>query len=193
MEPLQELWDLYEATFPKPELRDTEDQPANVRAPIDPDINFRNKQSDQIATLRQKGKGKNSLGNAYELVKGPLDTGDPIAMADFAGHLAANQKDRSRAPRPEDGSDSLLHQDMMKMKTDTLPDDGDLRRPRNSELSDDQERMNIDDDERDRLQTSTRGAKGTANVVASMGESLTEEVDVDYNEDVSYLQKYGRA
>jgi hypothetical protein len=193
MEPLQELWDLYEATFPKPELKDTEDQPANVRAPIDPDINFRNKQSDQIATLRQKGKGKNSLGNAYELVKGVLDTGDPIAMADFAGHLAANQKDRSRAPRPEEGSDSLLHQDMMKMKTDTLPDDGDLRRPRNSELSDDQERMNIDDDERDRLQTSTRGAKGTANAVSSMGESLTEEVDVDYNEDVSYLQKYGRA
>ena len=193
MEPLQELWDLYEVTFPKPQLKDKEDQPANIRAPIDPDINFRNKQSDQIATLRQKGKGMNSLGNAYELVKGPLDTGDPIAMADFAGHLAANQKDRSRAPRPEDGSNSLLHQDMMKLKNDTVPDDGDLRRPKNSELSDEQERMNIDDDEKDRLQTRQRGPQGFAEAAANMQTGLTEEMEYDYNQDVAYLQKFGRA
>lgn len=183
MDHLQDLWELYEAAFPKPELRDKEDEPQNIEAPIDPDLNFRVKQTSQIAKLRQIGKGKNAHGNAYEIVKGALDTGDPIAMADFAGHLAANQKDRSRAPRVEKDSNSIYHQDMMKQKNSTLPDDGDLRRPRGQELDDEQERMNVNDDEKDRLQTSSRGIKGT----------LDKFEEVDYYDDVQYLQTYGRA
>lgn len=137
---------------PKPVLRDPVDStPTKIQTPINPEINLRNQQTKDINVARQQGVAP---GDAYERIKGQVNTGDPSSVGDFAATLSMTQMDRSQAPKIEPGSQSVLAKDVDKNQNETLPDDGDLKRPSNMEISDEDEQENLEAGERERLETS---------------------------------------
>jgi hypothetical protein len=165
---------------PKPVLRDPVDStPAKIQTPINPDINLRNQQTKEINVARQQGV---KPGEAYERIKGQVNTGDPNSVGDFAATLSMTQMDRSQAPKIEPGSQSVLAKDVDQNQNETLPDDGDLKRPSGMEISDEDEQENLEAGERDKIVTSDRGEEGTEDKLDKLrepGEDISAEEDPD--------------
>ena len=169
MDELQQLWDLYEEMrgVPKPQLRD--DPPASMGAPPNgyadhPVIQDREK----VDMMRKTGLPAET---AHQQVHGDLDTSDTDAKAKFAATLGRTQEDGGRA---------------------NIYIDKDADHP--SILA-------IDDQlEKDAQQTSVKDlrtpvSKQVPNAVQGdeANVTLTQQEEVDYNEDAEYLRLYGRA
>ena len=92
MEPLQELFDLYEATMAKPELK--EPGSAAIGTPqADYDDHPVIQDKNKVDTLRLSGM---SAVDAHEKVKGEVDTSDQESKADLAKTLGRTQQDGNR-------------------------------------------------------------------------------------------------
>ena len=163
MEPLQELFDLYEATMAKPELK--EPGSAAMGAPQDnydehPVIQDKNK----VDALRLAGV---SAPEAHEKVKGQVDTSDPESKAGLAKTLGRTQQDGNRrgvyVDKKADHKSLLAKDEEMEDKITKTTDD-DMKTPQDKEVPDALQPPEVD----------------------------TKE-EYDYNDDVAYLQQYGRA
>ena len=170
---------------PKPELRDPVDStPAKARSQVNPEINTRNKQTQDINTARQQGTPP---GDAYEKVKGEVDTSNPSSVGDFAATLSMTQMDRSQAPKIEPGSQSLLAKDVDQNQNQTLPDDGDLKRPEGMEISDEDEQENQQAGDTEKLETSPRATDALEKSVPefAQGKGFQDQLSTDTD---SYLE-----
>lgn len=168
MDPLQQLWDLYEEMrgVPKPPLQEPEE--SGMGTPTGnyedhPVINDRKK----VDALRLKGM---SPEEAHQAVYGELDTSDVDGKGKFAGTLGRVQDDNGRkAVKIEKDAEfmSLLAKDdaLEKQVQQTTP--ADLATP-------------IDKQVPDKLQQ------------ADDRTALTQQEEIDYNDDVAYIMKYGR-
>ena len=163
MEPLQELFDLYEAMVgqPKPPLKD-EGMPAIGTpnfAKEDPVIQDRKK----VDKLRLGGM---SAPDAHEQIHGEVDTSDPLQKSKLAATLARTQEDGGRnnvfvdkdAEKP-----SLFAQDEKIQQDANTATKRDMKTPSSKEMPDALDPPQVD----------------------------TQE-EMDYNEDVEYILKYGR-
>ena len=170
MEPLQELYDLYELMVQqKPDLRDVESSEnegpnkGNFEHPV-------TQQRHAIDDLM--GAGVDPV-SAHQQVHGDVDTSNVESKAKFASTLGRIQDDAIKAGVKLDNKNSnpsILQQDaMMNKKLDQVTHD-DLRTPMNQQVP-------------DRQQTPQD----------QVAEELDIEEEYDYNEDVAYLQKFGRA
>ena len=169
MDPLQQLWDLYEEMrgVPKPPL--TEPEESGMGTPTGnyedhPVINDRKK----VDALRLQGM---SPEEAHQMVYGDLDTSDVDAKGKFASTLGRVQDDNGKKGIKIDKDaefKSLLAKDdeLEKQVQQTTP--ADMATP-------------IDKQVPDKLQQPDDRV------------ALTQQEEVDYNDDVAYLQKYGRA
>ena len=163
MEPLQELFDLYEATMAKPELK--EPGSAAIGTPQrnydeHPVIQDKNK----VDALRASGV---SAPDAHETVKGPVDTSDQESKAELAKTLGRTQEDGNRKAvyidKKSDHKSLLAADEEMEEKLTKTTDD-DMKTPQDQEVPDALQAPEVD----------------------------TKE-EYDYNEDVAYLQQFGRA
>ena len=163
-EPLQQLFDLYEETMAKPELREPES------AAIDtPPANYEDhpviKDKNKIDALRLAGT---SAPDAHEKVKGEVDVGDAESKADFAKTLGRTQQDGNRKSVYLDKDPehpSLLAKDEEMEKKLTKTTDADMKTPMDKEVPD----------------------------ALQPPEQAETKEEYDYNEDVAYIQKFGRA
>ena len=168
-DPLAELWDLAEElnVQPKPQLNT--DFSAAYEGPNAGDIDH------PVARKRQALDAEMEQGNdpieSHQSVHGEVDLGDTTSKRQLAGTLGRIQDERSKnGIRIEPEKGSLLARDAeIEMKMDQTTHD-DLRTPIRGQVP-------------DRLQT-------PADEVA---EEVNTGVEYDYNEDVAYLQKFGRA
>ncbi len=163
MEPLQELFDLYEATMAKPELK--EPGSAAIGSPqADYDDHPVIQDKNKVDALRLSGV---SATDAHEKVKGPVDLGDSESKADLAKTLGRTQQDGGRKAVYVDKDaehPSLLAKDEEMEEKITK---NDMRTPVGQEVPDALE--------------------------PPVKEQLTLDEEVQYTDDVSYLRKYGRA
>ena len=169
MDPLQQLWDLYEEMrgVPKPPL--TEPEESGMGTPTGnyedhPVINDRKK----VDALRLKGM---SPEEAHQMVYGELDTSDVDAKGKLASTLGRVQDDNGRKGiKIEKDAEfkSLLARDdeLEKQVQQTTP--ADMATPIDKQVP------GVLQQPDDRV-------------------ALTQQEEVDYNDDVDYLQKYGRA
>ena len=163
MEPLQELFDLYESMVgqPKPPLQDP--PPPTIGTPNfakeDPVIQDRKK----VDALRLRG---NNAGDAHEAVHGEVDTSDSQSKAKLAATLARTQEDGGRANvfvDKESEKPSLFAQDeKIQQKANTATKD-DMKTPSSKEMPDALDQPQVD----------------------------TKE-EWDYNDDVAYINQFGR-
>jgi len=165
MEPLQELFDLYEAmkAQKKPALRD-EGEPAvgnpDVNYDEDPIIAGKN----GVDELRLQGV---PASDAHEKIHGQVDTSDVQSKAEFAKTLGRVQ---------QDGDRSNIHIDKDAEFKSIMAKDEEIEK----KLGTDQQKMK------------TPLSREMSSAQADPEQVDTKE-EVDYNEDVTYLQTYGRA
>ena len=171
MDPLHQLWELYEDFMEKPELRD--EPPATIGTPEDEDFEHPVTQERRKVDLaRASGMEADA---AHESIFGEVDTGDSNAKAQLASTLARVQNDGGRkgvtVEKDAEFPSILARYDEIEKKNAVTPDD--LRTPINKEVP-----------------NSLQAPQGQENTVG-------EQVDImdvwDYNDDIAYLQKYGRA
>jgi len=174
MEPLQELFDLWEdeqirglSLAPKPEIANAD--PSHMGGPNVGDYNHLIIQKrNQLDSLRAQGMDPVS---AHRAIHGEVDPSNTESKANFAATLGRIQDDGNRNAvtlQPEKGS--ILSKDAAIEKQLNQTTHDDLRTPMNQQIP-------------DREQT-------PADQVA---EELDLQEDYDYNLDVAYLQKFGRA
>ena len=166
-DPLEELYDLYEAemnVMPKPELRD--ELPSNYESP--------NKGAFEHPITQQKNSVNDLLKQgvdpveAHRSVHGEVDTGSTDSKAKLASTLGRIQDDGVRnAVKIEKGKGSILSQDSMMQSIQDVTHD-DMRTPMNQQVPD---------------------------VEQTPADQVAEELEECYNymDDVKYLQTYGRA
>jgi len=169
MDPLHKLWDLYESLLgsemepPSPTVGGPNDD--NYEHPV---IQDRKK----VDLARAAGMDATT---AHEQVYGEVDTGDVEAKKNIAATLGRVQHDNNRKNiKIEKDAEflSIMAKDEVVQKLDQVTPD-DLRTPMNREVP-----------------NQVQAANG-------MEQGVREELDLqeefDYNFDVAYLQKYGRA
>ena len=176
MEDLQELFDLWEAELnrvPKPQLQD--EMPSSNEGPNAG--NFEHpvtQQRNQVDDLISAGSRPVE---AHQQVYGEVDTGNVESKAKLASTLSRLEDDGTRTDIKVDKNNppSLFAKDKaIEKKLDQVTRD-DLRTPMNKQVP-------------DRQQTPQDQMGGDV-----MPESLEYQEEYDYNEDVAYLQKFGRA
>lgn len=171
MDPLKELWALYEAVMEKPPLQD-EPSPT-VEAPQDADYEHPvSQERRKVDVARASGMEPEQ---AHETVYGEVDTGDASSKAQLAATLARVQNDGGKKgikiEKDKEFKSLLARDDELEQNDAVTPDD--MRTPQQKEVP-----------------NALQAPHGMENTV---GEQV-EVLDVwDYNDDVSYLQKYGRA
>ncbi len=169
MDPLTKLWDLYESL-----LSDDDEMPsAAVGSPNEDNYEHPVTQERMRVDLARVAGADPTT--AHEQIFGEVDTGDTQSKASLAATLGRVQKDNNRRNiKIEKDAEhlSILAQDEKSQKIDQVTPD-DMRTPTEKELP-------------NALQQPDGATSG-----------VTEEVDnteeFDYNFDVAYLQKYGRA
>ena len=159
MDPLNQLWDLYEEVMEKPPLTDAE--PPTMGTPVEDDgVHPISQQRHQVDNMRAMGI---DVEVAHEKAFGEVDLGDVTGKSQLAATLSRAQNDGNRkGVRLQKDSEhlSLLALDDEMEKNDAVSPEN-LKTRQTKELSDEPPVNN------------------------------TEEFD--YNFDVAYLQKYGRA
>ena len=162
MEPLQELFDLYEAMKgqAKPPLQDPE--PPTIGTPNfekeDPIIQDRKK----VDALRLRGM---NVPDAHQAVHGEVDTSDPQSKAKLAATLGRTQEDGGRANvfvDKESDEPSLFAQDEKIQQKANTATKADMKTPSSKEMPD------------------------QLDPKVDMGE------EYDYNDDVAYINQFGR-
>ena len=170
MDPLNELWNLYETTLAqvgeKPELQD--ELPASTGNPNEGDYSHPViQQRKQVDTLRKAGVDPTQ---AHQQVYGDVDLADTDSKKELAATLGRVQDDGSKKgiKIEKDGEvmSLLALDDEITQKLDQVTA-SDLRTPAAQEIP-------------DKLQDPEETP-------------LTQEEEYDYNMDVAYLQKFGRA
>ena len=172
MDPLQELWDLLEEipplqAAPTPFVGSPENNTFETEHPV-------TQQRRAIDVLRKQGM---PAAHAHETVYGDLDLSDTEAKRDLATTLGRVQDDgNKKAVRIDMDAQfpSIMAQDQkMTMATNQTTVD-DLRTPMPGQVP-------------DVLQDPEAGQQ------QQQQEEVDLQEEVDYNWDVAYLQKYGRA
>lgn len=170
MDPLNELWKLFEITMgqaaEKPELQD--EIPATTGNPNEGDYQHPViQQRKQVDTLRKAGVDPTQ---AHQQVYGDIDLADTDSKKELAATLGRVQDDGSKKgikiEKEGEYMSLLALDDEITQKLDQVTA-SDLRTPAAQEIPD-----KVQDPE----QT-----------------PLTQEEEYDYNMDVAYLQKFGRA
>ena len=160
MDPLQELYDLYEAEVMRPQLQDP--VPPTVDTPQRGDYQHPViQQRDEVDSHRENGAEAH---DAHEMVHGAVDTADVDSKAKLAATLGRVQDGKDKKGITIDKNNefqSLMARDSEKEKTADQVTPDDLRTPMNQQVPDEQQ--------------------------------VDTQEDYDYNLDVAYLQKYGRA
>ena len=162
-DPLQELYDLAEDMLPKPPLQD--DTPPHTGSPMgDAAGHPVIKRRNEIDSLIAQGMDPMA---AHTALHGEVDTSNTASKGALAGTLGRLQDENlRRGVKIEYDKGSILAKDAeLEAKMDAVTFD-DLRTPMNQQVPDDEQPM-------------PGGVK--------------EESDFDYNDDVAYLQKFGRA
>ena len=166
MDPLHQLWELYEDYMEKPELRD--EPPATMGTPDDESEEHPvTVQRKQVDTYRAMGM---SPEEAHMKVYGDVDTGSSDSKAQIAATFSRVQDDNniSSIPVDKDSPTPSIMAKMIELEKDDATSAEDLKTRQHREVSD--------------------------RITPEQG---TEQVDtaeeMDYNDDVAYLQKYGRA
>ena len=165
MEYLQELFDLYEASFgqPKPELQDPDSNAVgspnqnNIEHPVTVD-------RKKVDLMRVSGK---SATDSHEKVHGEVGLDDVDAKGKLSATLGRTQQDGNKRgvyiDKDAEHKSILAKDEEFQDKVSQTSAD-DLRTPTSKETPDAQQDPQVD----------------------------TQE-EVDYNDDVAYLQTYGRA
>ena len=165
MEPLQELFDLYEAArgLPKPELKDPESDAVgspnqhNIEHPVTVD-------RKKVDALRLTGS---SAIDAHERIHGEVGLDDVDAKGKLAATLGRTQQDGNKRGVYIDKDaehQSILAKDEEYQDKVSQTSADDLRTPSSKETPD-----------------------------ALQDPAVDTQEEVDYNDDVAYLQQYGRA
>ena len=161
MDPLVQLWELYDSmnVVPKPDIEP--DKPSGLGSPQEGEYNHpiiqQRKMVDQAIDAGATPE------EAHQQAYGEVDTADTSSKSSFASTLGRiQQSTEKKGVYTEPGSTSLLARDreMEKNMDKVTPDD--LRTPQDKEVP-------------DQLQ------------------QLDKQEEYDYNLDVAFLQKYGRA
>ena len=164
MDPLQALYDLYEEEMVAPPLQDAETP--TVGTPQRGDYQHPViQQRDEVDGHREGGAEPQ---DAHELVYGAVDTADVDSKAKLAATLGRVQdgKDSKGITLDKDAEfKSLMARDAEKDMDQVTTDD--LKTPMNQEVPDAQQKEEP--------------------------EAVDRMEEYDYNLDVAYLQKYGRA
>ena len=162
-DPLAELWDLYEEVMPKPDLGMPE--PSSYAGPN------RGKEKHPVTQQKDDINVKIKQGakpeDAHQEVYGEVDTSDVQSKGKLAATLGRIQDDGLvSGVKLEPDKGSILSRDAkVEAELDQVTDD-DLKTPMNQQVP-------------DRNQPPQ--------------DQVAEETEMDYNEDVAFLQKYGRA
>ena len=170
-EPLDELFELFNEEMnrvAKPDLQD--EMPSNNEGP--------NKGNFEHPVTQQKHQLEDLLGagvdpiQAHQQVYGDIDTSNIESKASLASTLGKIQDDGTRQGVKLDktGQPSILAKDAKIEKALDQVTHDDLRTPMNQQVPDEQQTPQD-----------------------QVAEELENEEDYDYNLDVAYLQKYGRA
>ena len=167
MDPLNELWSLYEEVMEKPPLQD--EAPVTVDTPEDQDYEHPVSQDRRkVDVARASGMDPEV---AHEQIYGEVDTGDSNSKAQLAATLGRVQNDGARKgikiEKDKDFKSLLAQDDELGQKDAVTPDD--MRTPQQKEVP-----------------NALQQPDGMSNTI-----DANEEYD--YNEDVAFLQKYGRA
>ena len=168
-DPLEELWDLHENmnVVSKPTLQEPE--PSSVRGP---DLgNYEHPVTQQKKQVNSQIASGTDPVTAHQVVHGEVDAGDVESKAKLAATLGRLQDDSAKTGvKAEPGSTSIYATDAKIEKAQDQVTHNDLRTPMNQEVPDAQQ---------------------------TPADQVAEDVnigdDYDYNEDVAFLQKYGRA
>ena len=136
-DPLEELWELYEAVMPKPQLQDGEPPSyggPNRHANLDhPTVRARN----QLDQLRSQGIDPV---HAHQAVYGNVDTGAVESKARLAATLGRVQDDNDKkSVRLEPEKQSILARDAAAEKQLQQTTHDDLRTPMNQQVPDRQQ------------------------------------------------------
>ena len=162
-DPLEDLWELYEAVMPKPELGSA--MPSNYESPHKgmfehPVTKKRNEVDSLIAQGMDPAK-------AHQSVHGDIDTGDIQSKGQMAATFGRLQDDGiNTGIKIEKDKGSILAKDAAYEKTTDSVTQDDLRTPMNQQVPDEQQ---------------------------TPQDQVAESEEMDYNDDVAYLQKFGRA
>lgn len=167
MEPLKDLFDLYEQELrkakPKPPLQP--EAPATLDTPYEGDVmqNPVVKQRMKIDQLERQGMAPEE---AFQSVMGPVNLADTESKAQLAATQARFEKQSQRGNVHPDPNSGSIFAKLEKKQKDDVSTQADLKTPKDAEVPD-------------------------------IVQKVTEEVDIssdsDYNDDVAYLRKYGRA
>ena len=167
MDPLKELWSLYETVMEKPPLQD--EAPVTVDTPADQDYEHPvSQERRKVDVARASGMEPEQ---AHETVYGEVDTGDSNSKAQLAATLSRVQNDGARKGitiEKDKEFKSLLAQDDMLGQSDAVTPD-DMRTPQQKEVPNELQQP------------------------SGMSNTIDTNEEFDYNEDVAFLQKYGRA
>ena len=168
MRELKELFDLYELEMqPKPQIQD--DAPTNYEGPNKDDFQHPiTKRTNEIDSLIAQGQDPIK---AHHSVYGDTDTADVQSKAALAATLGRIQDDGTVSTvKLDKDSQSILAKDAkIEKELDQVTKD-DLRTPMNQQVPDNQQTPQD-----------------------QVAEQLDNQTEYDYNEDVAYLQKFGRA
>ncbi len=168
MDPLKKLWELYDETLvqDKPELQS--ELPAFTGSPNEKDYEHPVIQQRRVVDeLRKKGM---SPEDAHQQVYGDIDMADVDSKKNLASTFARVQDDGNKKNfkiEKDAPFKSLLAVDQDIEKNNDKVTADDLRTPMSQEVPDE----NQDPDK----------------------PQLDKQEEYDYNEDIMYLQKYGRA
>jgi len=169
MDPLNQLWDLYES------LLATDDEAPSATMGSPNEDNYEHPVTQERMKVDMARAAGADPTDAHEQIFGEVDTGDATQKASLAATLGRVQKDNNKRHikiEREAEHPSILAQDEKMQKLDQVTPD-DMRTPTEKEVP-------------NALQQPDGATSG-----------VTEEVDnteeFDYNFDVAYLQKYGRA
>ena len=170
-DPLQELYDLAESMLSvqeKPPLQN--DNAPHLEAPHKGQFEHPvTKQRNEVDSLIAQGMEPTK---AHMSVHGDVDTADTQKKGALAGTLGRIQdNDTRRAVKIEDDKNSILARDARLEKQQDAVTFDDLRTPMNQQVPDDEQ------------QPSQGG----------VAEELNLSEEYDYNQDVAYLQQFGRA
>jgi hypothetical protein len=171
MDPLQHLWDLYEGMMEKPSLQD--EAPATMGSPNEENFDHPvTQQRRQVDMMRASGVDAEQ---AHENVFGEVDTGDSMSKAQLASTLSRVQNDGNRKgvkiEKDTEHKSLLAMDDEMEKRDAVTPDD--LRTPTQKEVP--------------------NALQAPGGQEQTVGESVDIKDVWDYNDDIAYLQTYGRA
>ena len=166
-DPLEELWELYEAVMPKPDLASP--IPSNVEGP--------NKRTGSHPVTKKRRDVDELIDSgmepaeAHQAIHGEIKTNDIESKGKLAATLGRLQDDGiNNGIKIEKDTGSLLARDAIVNKQLDQVTDDDLRTPMNQQVPDDEQTPQD-----------------------QVAEQLDLLEEVNYNDDVAYLQKYGRA